>query len=221
MLDKFSGDNIYNPLRCPRLWLFEKKNFCFQTKFFRNWQPSSAGLGWDSRVPTFPHTPTSTTWSSKARRPAGVAVTAPPCLDALRGPLSLRGLGRKGRGRLEGGSRLWSARSGEGPADCAGECAPTGPPAQPLAGCFPLGRLLPCSAPSESASASSSAKSCLPGDASRTPGPWELSWPRLCVPGAWVQLAADTATRGWAAWECPVSFDLGGPGEVRDGRAPG
>lgn len=130
---------------------------------------------------TSPH-PTSTTWSSKAPRPAGVAVRAPSCSDAPKGPLSLRGLGRKRRGRRGGGSRLRSARSGEGPADCAGECAPTGPPAQPLTGRFALGWLLPCSVPAVSANPFGSAELGLPRDTSRTPGPWELSWPRLCVP---------------------------------------
>lgn len=70
---------------------------------------------------------------------------------------------------------LRSARSGEGPADSAGECAPTGSPAQPLGGSRAGDRPLPCSAAVESASTSGSLGSGLPWDASRNPGPWELS----------------------------------------------
>lgn len=136
-------------------------------------------------------------------------MTEPPYSDTPRGPLFLRGLGRKGRGRFGGGTRLRSAGSGEGPADCAGECAPTGPPAQPLAGRFALDRLLPCSALAESVSVRfrrvGLASGCL-----SNPGTVGIELAHAVRPRAWVQLAACRHTdSGLGGVECPVSFDLG------------
>lgn len=156
--------------------LLQRKNFDFQTKFFWNWLPSSADLRWSLPHPHSPlpnPTPShsSTARSSKAPRPAGVAVTAPLSSHASRGPLFRRGLGRKRRGRDRGGPPgLRSERSGEGPADFAGECAPTGSPAQPLGGSFAGDPPLPCSAAVKSACTSGSVGSGLPWYASRNPG---------------------------------------------------
>lgn len=98
--------------------LLQRKNFDFQTKFFWNWLPSSADLRWSLPHPHSPlpnPTPShsSTARSSKAPRPAGVAVTAPLSSHASRGPLFRRGLGRKRRGRDRGGPQA-CGRSGPG-----------------------------------------------------------------------------------------------------------
>lgn len=176
----------------------EEKNLGFQTKFFWNCLQSSADLGRVSHARLY--APTSTARSSKAPRPAGVAVTTPPRLLTPGDSLLPRGFGRKGRVRGGGGSPAGGARGPGRDRRTAQVSAPL--LAQPLAGRLARGRPLPCSAPAEPASAScGSVESGPPRDASRTPGPWEPSRPRLCVPGR-------------AAWECPVSFDLGGPGEV-------
>lgn len=127
------------------------------------------------------------------------------------------GLGGRGGAGAEVAPGLRSARSGEGPADCAGEWRPYWP--GPWRGGSPAPGLGPAALlPSPPGRPGPQSRACR-GTPPRTPGRREWSRPEPCVPGAWPLLAADAAP-GWRRG-CPVSFDLGGPGEVRGGRAPG
>lgn len=118
-------DVVYNFLATTSVIHKNVQGFDYSRERTSTFKPSSSGIGCRAQ-PTCDGPPTpplltppphvtrfhsSTTRSSKAPRPAGVAVNAPPLSSqAIRGPLLWRGLGRKRRGRDRGGPQACGLR---------------------------------------------------------------------------------------------------------------